>query len=170
MGKNDFVTVGCLGKPHGIKGELELVILTDFPERFYSGAAFLIRSPLTDTQRVTIGNVKKKGGKLIIKLEGVDAREQAEAISGWQLVIPAEEVARLPEDTYWHHDLIGLNVFTMGGRKLGAIREVMSGAANDVYVVRDGKEYLIPAIGEVIKEIDLKNRRMTIEPIPGLLE
>lgn len=166
----DFVVVGRLGKPHGLKGEIELYVLTDFPDRFQPGANFFIRPPLPENNEIKIDAVRKKQPKLIIKINGIDDRLRAESLKGRELVIPQSETVLLPEDAYWHYQLIGLKVITVDGRELGIINEIISSVANDIYVVGNGTEYLIPATGEVIKEINLADKEMIINPLPGLLD
>ena len=166
----DYVTVGRLRGPHGLKGEMELTVLTDFPERFQPGAKFILWPPLPQCSELVVDAARQKGRGMIVKFAGIDDRRGAEEISGRELLISAFELTPLPENAYWHHDLLGLRVYTAEGEEIGVITEILSGAANDIYVVENERKYLIPAIGDVVKEIDLKAGRMVIEPLPGLLE
>ena len=101
----------------------------------------------------------------------MDSRVAAERLTGAYINIEREECQELPENTYYAFELVGLEVITTDGRRLGVLEEVLEYPANDVYVVMDGpKEYLIPAVAEIIKKVDIKNRVMKIEPMEGLLE
>lgn len=109
-------------------------------------------------------------GKTVVKLSGVDDRNASEALRGKLLEVPEADLMALPADTYFQHQVVGLTAMTTDGTKLGAVIEVLRTRSNDVYVVRGVREYLIPAISDVIKVVDLQNGRLVIEPIPGLLE
>lgn len=147
-----------------------MTVQTDFPQRFQLGAVFFILPPLLDNRNVTIEGVKEKNKKLIVKLSGINDRDQAQAAGGRLLAIAESDMADLPPDAYWHHELIGLKVITSGGIELGRVKEIMSAASNDIYLVGNGKEYLIPAIGDVVKEVNLETGLIIIEPLPGLLD
>lgn len=166
---NDFIEVGLVNKAHGIKGELEVIVQTDFPERFQKNSKLILQPPLEWMDTVTVSAVRNKRDRLIVKFNGIDNRDQAEELIGRHLVVPETELADLPPGSYWQFQLIGLEVVTNSGTRLGVIREIITTAANDVYVVKNGQEYMIPAIADVIKDVDLKAGKMVIEPLPGLL-
>lgn len=109
-------------------------------------------------------------GKTVVKLSGIDDRNQSDALRGKLLEVPEAELMALPPDTYFQHQIVGLTAITTDGRDLGAVAEVLRTGSNDVYVVKGDREYLIPAIGDVVKEVDIQGGRLVIEPIPGLLE
>lgn len=167
---NKLVTVGRINKPHGIKGEIELTVLTDYPERFKKGSTFHLDPPLPSISKVSVENVRKKKNVLLIKFKDVDDRTGADDLSGKEVAVTVDELAELGDDEYWHFDLVGMRVMTNDGRELGTLIEVLTGRANDVYVVRDGDEHLIPATAEVIEKVDIENKTMVINPIPGLLD
>ena len=119
---------------------------------------------------VIVEESRPQGKLVVLKFEGVDTVEDAQALRGEFLSIPAEDLAPLPEGEYYHYQIIGLEVWTTGGQFLGHIVEVMETGSNDVYVVRsDDGEALIPATEDVVQSIDLERGRMEIEAIPGLL-
>lgn len=109
-------------------------------------------------------------GKTVVKLSGVDDRNASETLRGRRLEVLETDLMTLPADTYFHHQIVGLTAVTTDGRKLGPVAEVLRTGSNDVYVIKGDREYLIPAIGDVVKEVDLQEGRLVIEPIPGLLE
>jgi 16S rRNA processing protein RimM len=108
----------------------------------------------------------------ILQLEGLNDRTAAERFRGELLETPDSEVLRDDSESYFIHELIGLRVETTAGAQLGEVVDVIQPGANDVYLVRrpDGAELLVPAIGEVIDEIDIRGRVMRITPLPGLLD
>jgi len=109
---------------------------------------------------------------VIIKFVGLDDATTADTLRGRDLSIPLEKLAQLPPDSYYQHDILGLHVATLNGRELGTIIEIMETGSNDVYVVKgdDGKQVLLPAIKDVVKQVDLIRQMMYIEPMAGLLD
>ncbi|TDA65641.1 MAG: 16S rRNA processing protein RimM [Clostridia bacterium] len=173
MKPEGYIAVGEILGPHGVHGEVKVRPLTDFPERFYR----------LETVRVRLGGEPRpytveqcrvlQGHTIIIRFVGVSDREAAATLRGGLIEIPPEEVVPLPEGHYYVFQLVGLPVYTVEGELLGRLKDVLSTGANDVYVVADdrtNKEILLPAIREVIKEVDLDGEKMIIDPLPGLLE
>jgi 16S rRNA processing protein RimM len=167
-----FLVVAHISRAQGLNGEFEIVSLTDYPERFAPGAELLLSPPLARISTLTIESVMKRPKGIVLKFQEFNSRDEIEPLMGRDLVVPVEDAVDLPEDEFWIHDLLGLTVSTIAGDELGTIAEVLRTGSNDVYVVRDsaGKESLIPAIKSVIKSISLEERKMTIDPIPGLLD
>lgn len=162
----DFYAVGLVAGPLGLRGELKVEVLTDFPQRLKPGAlVFLAGAPYR------IERSRASGQRVILKLSGIETRDQAEALRGLYLEVPESALTPLPEGQFYQHQIIGLEVRTTGGMALGHVAEILRTGSNDVYVARrEGKELLIPAIADVVKEIDVAAGRMTIVAIPGLLE
>ena len=163
--ENDFLTVGRVLAPWGLKGDLKSEVHTDFPQRFAPDRTVYVgQTPMiVERSRLHKGNV-------ILKLAGVNSVEQVEALKGKYIEIPQSESMLLEDDEYYQFQLIGLDVSTSKGRLLGKIERIISTGSNDVYVVKgqDG-EYLIPAIEDVVKQVDIENGIMNIEEIEGLL-
>jgi 16S rRNA processing protein RimM len=164
------VTIGQISRVRGVRGEMVVIPLTDDPQRF------LDLDRVTVTKEGDIGEFVVEGarefkGKVLLRLKQVDGPEQAQKLVGGFIEIQPEQVVKLPEGRYFVFDIIGLEVVTTEGRRIGKIKEVLSLPANDVYVV-DGEErqYDIPAIKEIVKKIDLQKGRMIIQPSEGLLE
>jgi 16S rRNA processing protein RimM len=164
--RSEFIAVGRILAPQGLAGKLKVEVTTDFPRRFAPGARVFVRE-----EPLTIDGVEWRREKVILKLRGIDERSQAEALQNQVLEIPQGELQPLPEGSYYHFQLVGLEVWTTGGKRLGRITRVLSAPGNDNYLVdgADG-EILIPAIEDVVKEIDLDKGRVTIEPLTGLLD
>jgi 16S rRNA processing protein RimM len=111
------------------------------------------------------------GGAPCLLFRGYDSPEQAKALNGWFVKVPEEEVVPLPEGAYYWFELIGMEVFSEGGERLGTIVDIFETGSNDVYVLKHGgKEVYIPATKEVIMQVDRKTKRMVIHLIDGLME
>jgi len=174
-----WVTVGVVVRPFGIRGELKVRLETDFPEvRFQPGARLhwwlppppepadaepvpaRKRPPRTRSpQACVVKSARWHGEHLVVALEGVYTRDQAEALRGAWLLIPPEERMPLEEGQYYIDDLIGMEVFTETGERVGKLKHVRQGAAYDFY---DIGAYTIPAVEEYILEVDVPNKRMVV--------
>lgn len=167
------LAVGMIADAHGIRGEVRLEVHTDFPERFAPGEILLLGEELAE---VEILAARPHKNAFLLKLRGVETRSQADELRGRWLFIDEADAAELDEDTYWVHDIIGLEVETEDGRHLGAISDILVTGANDVYVVRPvpgvnrGKELLLPAIADVVHEVSLDLHRMVVRVPEGLLD
>ena len=161
----EFITIGRILAPLGIRGKLKVEVVTDFPERFTPRSkVYINRQPLT------IDSTEWHKGKAIIKLTTVDGVEEAQKLRGQTVEIPHSQLYSLSEGQYYHFQLIGLEVWTTQGELLGNITEILTAESNDNYVVRGAMgEILIPAIDDVVKSIDLDKGHMVIEAIEGLL-
>lgn len=164
--KRDIV-IGAVVAPFGVRGELKVVVRTDFPERFDKGRLVTLKSAKGTrfTTKVEASSAHKGG--IILKLQGIDDKNAAEDLRGAEFVIDKSEVAKLPEGSYYHYELIGLNVVTDDGREVGEIVDILQSGANDVYETSTG--VLIPAIKQIVVKIDAKEGLMVIHPMPGLL-
>ena len=161
----EFIIIGEILAPWGIKGKLKVKVVTDFPQRFApSSTVYINRQPMA------IDSIEWHKGKAIIKLSPIDNLEAAQRLRGKPVEIHHSQVYPLPEGQYYHFQLIGLEVWTTQGKLLGNITEILTADSNDNYVVSgDEGEILIPAIEDVVKSIDLNEGRIVIEAIPGLL-
>lgn len=167
----EFLTIGRVRRLVGLQGKLEIDSLTDFSDRFRLGQKVYLSPPLPHLQELTIERAQSKGKRVILKLREINSREEIENIVGSFLHIRIKEAQKLPADTYWHHQIIGLEVVDLDGQALGTIGEIIRTGSNDVYVARSGeKEVLIPATKEVIKQINLEKGVMTVRLLPGLVE
>jgi 16S rRNA processing protein RimM len=161
-----YLAVARIVGSHGTRGEVRCEVITDFPERFkrtkrlYGGDEHI-------AYELERSRLDHRG--VVLKLAGVDDRATAERLRGQTLFVPEDEAVQLPPDTYFWHQVIGLEVRTADGRDLGKISEILQTGSNDVYVVaREGKELLLPAIQDVVREIDLASGTMTVELLEGL--
>ena len=120
---------------------------------------------------MTIRTIRRMLKEVALSFQGIDDRDEATLLRNSVIAIPKNMLPALPEGEYLVDDVQGITVRTTAGAVVGVIEEVLITGSNDVYVVRDrGREYLIPAIRDVIKQIDIKGRTMTIDPMDGLLD
>ena len=167
-----LITIGRVIKPFGVKGEMKIEPMTDFPERFKKLRRVSLVSP---SGRELAGEVRSVrfdgGGNLFLLFSGYDSPEKAKELNGWFIKLPQEEAVPLPEGSYYHFELIGMEVFSESGEKLGTIVDVFETGSNDVYVMKQGrKETYLPATKEIIKQVDRTQKRMVIHLVEGLLD
>ncbi len=164
-GPHGLYAVGRILGPWGIRGDVSIQVLSDNPRRFQPGSQVLL-----DGQAQTVERYRQASGKGVLKLSGVPDRTAAETLKGKLLEIEEADLMQLPPDIFFEHQILDLQVETTDGRPLGRVVDILKTGSNDVYVVKGDREHLIPAIGDVVKSIDIQARRMTIEAIPGLLD
>lgn len=169
---NEFITIGVITASFGCRGEVKVYLYSNFPQRFIAlNRVFIDLSGKVFERKVE--NVKLQKNRVIVKLEDINTPEEAKKLRGALLQIPPEEVWPLPDGHFYIFQLIGLPVFTEEKCYVGRVADVLPTKSNDVYVVKDekkGKDYLIPAIKEVVKKIDLDESYILIRPLPGMLE
>lgn len=166
-----YMAVGLITTAHGLRGEVKVELHTDFPERFAPDVVVYLGEEL---DKAVIREARPHQGQLLLQFNDIDDRTKADALRGLWVFIPEDEAVELEEDTYFVHDIIGLAVQTTKGEPLGTVEQVLFTGANDVYVVQPPgepkREILLPAIEDVIKEVDLENGILTVELLPGLLD
>lgn len=166
-----FLAIGRVVRPHGVRGEVRAEVYTELPERFnWLDTLFLSRDPDdTAAQGVSVESTRFHKGYVLVKLGGIDSRNDAEMLRGMWLLVPIEEGIPLEEDEVYHFQLEGLAVYTDEGEHLGVLDEVLETGANEVFVVTNGpQELLLPNTEEVVLEVDWDARRMIVHLIPGL--
>lgn len=168
IGKPVFLAVGKLHRPHGLRGEILMGIQTDFPERLQPEVTLYIGD---EKEPITILSIRTHNKGLLITFKGFDSREQVAEFRNQAVFVRTEDRPDLPEGEYYYHELIGLQVVTDEDNELGVLVEILETGANDVYLVRaeGSKDVLLPAIEEVIKDIDLEGRKIQVHLIPGLV-
>lgn len=163
-----YLAIAQIVAPHGIRGEVRAIILTDFPERF----ALLKTVYLGEEARpVCLEGYRMHRGQVLLKLAGYNTRAEAEGLREVLVQVPASEAMPLPEGTYYMHEILGLEAWTEAGEFLGEVVEILETGANDVYVLQGGPlgEILVPALESVVREVDLEAGRMLVRLPPGLL-
>ncbi len=163
---SSYLVVARIVSPQGNRGEVKAEIVTDYPDRFASTTAVYIG---LEHRRYELERFRFQDGAVVLKLRGVDTMDDAAKLRGALVEVPEEEAVKLPPDSYFWHQIIGLRVFTVEGELLGKIDEILETGANDVYVVHGPKgELLIPAIKQVVKEVKPESGTMTVELMPEL--
>jgi 16S rRNA processing protein RimM len=164
MAEQPGIVVGRVLSPHGLRGEVKVEPLTDFPERFERDSRLWL-----DGVERKVERGRPQGRSIILKLEGIDDRAKAESLRGHDLTVP--EVAELPseEGLYYLHDIIGLRVLDRHGADVGRVADVLMTGSNDVYVIEGERgELLLPALDDVVLEVDVGEGRILVDPPDGL--
>ena len=162
---NERIIIGKVGKPHGVKGCLNVYPLTDFPDRFDN-----LREVTVGEELVPIKALSWNGNSLLITFGGYETREKAASLTGKLLSVP--QTARMPLEAgeYYVTDIIGLNAYDEMGNILGEVADVIRTGANDVYVIRrqGNKDLLLPALKQFILSINVEKNKMLVRPLPEL--
>ena len=161
-----FITVGKITSKHGNKGEVKVMPLTEKIDRFKN-----LKNIYIDKKIFEILKSRMVGNSVILKLAGIDEIDEAENIVGCFIEISRSEAIKLPEGSYFLHEIIGLGVYLENNEYLGVIENIIRTGSNDVYIVKnkEDREILVPAIKEVVKVIDIENNKIIIHYIDGLL-
>ena len=156
---NERIIIGRVGAAHGIHGDLRVIPLTDFPERFTA-----LREVMVGDELLHIESVKPQGKNFLMRFREYTVREDAQKLTGRLLTVARAEAAPLDEGEYYVFDIVGLTVYDEEDNELGTVENVLRTGSNDVYAVRseDGREILIPALRKVVRAIDVAGGRMTV--------
>jgi len=167
-----LVVIGEIARPHGLHGEMRVTPLTDHPERFEAVTDCVLWDQARDTrQRCRITRARRQGAAVLLSLAGCDTIEAAGALVGRLVALPEAEALPLPPGQFYPWQLEGCRVLTDDGREIGRMTRVEQSAAQDLWVVSDGaREWLIPAVAEIVLEVDVAGGRVVIRPPDGLLE
>ena len=161
----DIIKLGKITAPQGIKGEVRVYPYTDKPTRFSE-----IEAVLLNGRRCRIEKARYMKNMAILKLEGIDDRNAAEAVRNRELRLPREELWKQPEDTYFVDDLVGCAVVSEDGAPVGTLKTIHSRPAQDLYEIEreDGSSFLLPAVKEFIKDVKTDEKIIVIHLIEGL--
>lgn len=173
MNEPCLVVVGKVGGTHGIRGAVKIIARGASFQTLGKGARlFWGPEGTADTVReLTILEMKPHGRAWLTQFEEIKDREAAKVLVGKDIYLPENQLPPLDEGEYYYYQLIGLSVVKMDGSPVGIIAGIIETGSHDVYVIKDReREVLIPAVEEVIREIDLEGRRVVIDPPEGLLE
>ena len=166
----EFITIGKVISTQSNKGEVKVLPLTDSTDRFNNLDTVFLRNSNSRTT-LNIEKIRIKENTVILKLKDIENIQEAKTIVGSFLEVKRENAVKLPKDTYFLFEIIGLEVYDENNIFLGKVENVISTGSNDVYIVKDKnkKELSIPAIREVVKNIDLEKKRITIKMVDGLI-
>lgn len=165
MPSEELVTIGKLGKPFGLTGELYITPATDYPERFLNMKEVYVRNQ-ANWQLHKVRSTKFVGRRPVMLLQGINNPEEAALFTNRELGVPRSEMVELPADTWFVHDLIGCDVYSCSsGRLIGKVKNVQTFPANDVYFIWTiaEREVMLPAVTEFVKEIDTERNRIVVE-------
>ena len=167
---DEFIMVGKVVSTQGNKGEIKVLPLTDSTDRFKKLTRIFIRNNI-DRKTLKIEKIRIKENMVILKIENIENIKEAKMIVGSYLEVKRENAVKLTKGTYFVFEIIGLEVYNQNNIFLGKVDNVISTGSNDVYVVKskDKEELFIPAIREVVKNIDLEKKRITINMVDGLI-
>lgn len=171
-GTTRWVAVGRVTRAHGIRGEVAVLPLTEVESRFEPGSRLFAGE--RGDRPLVVADVRGTAARPLVSFEGVEDRTSAEALAGVYLFVPASELPDLPEGRFWPHEIVGCEVVTETGRSLGTVREIMHTQANDLWAARgepgtpQERETLVPALRDVVVEVDVGARRIVVREVPGL--
>ena len=165
-----YLELGQIVNTFGIKGQVKVMPFTDDIKKFDKLKEIYIEKK-HELKLFQIEKVNYSKNMVILKLKGIETPEEAESLRNSYLKIDRKDAKKLPEGTYYIADLIGLDVYTDENELLGKVDYIYNTGSNDIYVVKDeqGKEILLPAIKDVLKQVDLENGKIIVHIIEGLI-
>jgi len=166
------LVIGRVGRAHGVRGDVAVEVRTDDPDaRFADGAALDTDPP--ERGPLTVEATRWHSGRLLVSFAGVADRTRAESLRGTMLVVEVDDAERFDDpDEFYDHQLIGLRAVTTAGDQIGAVTDVLHLPAQDVLAIKrgDGVEVLVPFVAELVPNVDLDAKTVSVEPRPGLLD
>lgn len=170
-----YLIVGKLMRPHGIRGEMRMSILTDYPDRLFNEVKTVYLghdANVPGAQAYTIVSARYHKDHLLLKFKDLNDRDDVELLRGLMVMVDMDNAVPLEDDEFYLYELIGMQVQTDDGLILGNITDVMETGANDVYIVHGDTygEVLVPAHDETILDIDLDAEQITVKLPEGLLK
>lgn len=169
----DYLIIGEITKPHGVRGEVRVEMLTEVPERYRAlEEVFVAKNERHTPQAITLESVRFHQGKALVKFEGYNYRDEVEKLRKWLILIPADQAIPLEDGEFFYYQLLGMSVVSDKGEPLGEVTDIIQTGANDVFVVAHPEkgEILIPDTEEVVTNVDGDVRTITVHIIPGLFE
>jgi 16S rRNA processing protein RimM len=166
----EFIAIGKVVSTQGNKGEVNIFPLTDLANRFINLTTVFLRNNTSQTT-LNIEKIRIKGNTVVLKFKDIENIKEAKMIVGSFLEVERKNAVKLPKDTYFIFEIIGLEVYTENNIFLGKVENVISTGSNDVYIVKgkNKKELFIPAIHEVVKNVNLEKKRINIKMVDGLI-
>ncbi|RKI29646.1 ribosome maturation factor RimM [bacterium 1xD8-6] len=166
----DLFRVGVIANTHGIRGEVKVFPTTDDPKRYE-----WLKEVLLDTGKeklpLEISRVRFFKNLVIVKFKGIDNINDIEKYKGSDLFVTRENAVPLEEDEYYIADIIGAVAYTEDGEKFGILKDVLETGANLVYVIgHEGKDVLVPAIPDCVKDVDVEGKKIVVHILPGLMD
>ena len=164
-GKPEFLSIGILRNHHGVRGEMKMEVWTDFPERIKKSREVFIGE---EKKKFIVQSFRQIKYGYLIHFMNMQTLEDTQDLQNKVVYVKVQDNPPLKKHRYYYHQILGLDVFTVEGDRLGKISEIIRTGSNDVYVVenvdKNEQETLYPAISSVIVKVDLKNRKIVINP------
>ncbi len=169
-----WFNVGKIVNTHGIRGEVRVISKTDFAEERYEpgNTLYIFQEDSDDPVEVIVDSHRVHKNFDLLTFEGMHSIQDVEQFKGSLLKVTESQLSELEEGEYYFHEIIGCKMFTDEGEEIGTIREILATGANDVWVVKRkvGKDLLVPYIDEIVKDIDIDEKKIVITPMEGLLD
>ena len=167
----DFLQVGKIVNTHALQGEVKVVSNSDFKEDRFKKGSTLVIDFNGEHVEVTVATHRVHKGADLLKFKHLNSINDVEKYKGCALLVSTDELEELEENEFYYFEIIGCEVVTTDGEKIGEISEILETGANDVWVVkRQGqKDALIPYIEDVVKDVDIDAKTVTIQVLEGLL-
>ena len=165
---DEIISIGVITRIRGLKGEVKVYPLTDFPEQFGTHKKLTVRSG-DSLRKLTVAGVSFQGSFLFLKFKEIKSREEASELVGAEIVLKKSERLPLPEDDFYFDDIEGFDVVSVSGENIGVLKDVLHYPASDVIVVDNGTSDLeIPFVKELIPEVDTDLKVIKIIDMPSL--
>jgi 16S rRNA processing protein RimM len=167
----DFVAVGKITGAVGLKGEMKILRWSESPERFTHVKSLWIGLGADDAREFVVEDVRFGGRDTVLKLHGIESRTAAEELRDLLMLVPASEVVEPPAGSFFVDDVLGMNVVTEEGKRVGIVRDILRLPSNDLWQVDSGSRLIsIPAVKEFIRKVDLQAKTIVIHEVEGLLD
>ncbi|GAK55954.1 ribosome maturation factor rimM [Candidatus Vecturithrix granuli] len=167
----ECINIGKILRPRGVCGEVKVLPLTDIPGRFNQLDEVYVEMAADETWTLVIEEVRSYKGCVYLRFQGLDSVEAVEALRGKYLQVERTQSPELPENEFYHFEIIGAAVYTEEDLYLGTVSEIIETGAHDIFVVQGvEREYLIPFHPDFVTYIDRKAARITVHPLEGLLD
>ncbi|MFC0524116.1 ribosome maturation factor RimM [Pontibacillus salicampi] len=171
--EQDLFTIGKVVNTHGVRGEVRVIQVTDFEDRFEEGnVVYFTHKEANERKKLVIDGHRMHKNFHLLHFQGYDNINDVEVFKGGRLSIMREQQPPLNEGEFYYHEIIGCDVVTTAGESVGKVKEILSPGANDVWVVKrkQAQDALIPYITQVVQHVDVQEKKIVIEPMEGLLD
>jgi 16S rRNA processing protein RimM len=166
-----YIAIARIARTRGNRGEVLADSYTDFPDRFLLLSEVWVALPDGSREQLALESSWEHSGRPVLKFAGIDSISSAERLVGAWIEIEANQAVELPEGTYFDHDLIGCTVRNVSGEHLGTVKEILRIAGNHQLVVeREGKEYMIPAVPAICRDVSISEKRILVDLPEGLMD
>jgi 16S rRNA processing protein RimM len=171
MHSDSLILMGKVAATHGIKGQLRFVAYSGLAETFLTVDSLFLKDAAGRLVEYDVSAVSAHGKKLIVALKGFSDINQVIPLVGSEVYLYREQLPVPEDDEYYWYDLVGMNVVTTDGRTLGVLESIIETGSNDVYVVVSAdREFLVPALADVVVSVDTVAKLMTVAPVEGLFD